>query len=74
MVYSNNIDFLLILRNDSVTIKCHTGGSALNTCGTLRAIGEENLLFYGSIGADENGILLQKKLQQNGVKNQYVIP
>uniref|UniRef100_A0A182T7K0 Adenosine kinase n=1 Tax=Anopheles maculatus TaxID=74869 RepID=A0A182T7K0_9DIPT len=39
------------------------GGSALNTCRVLRALGEKNIIFCGAVGVDENGQILQQILK-----------
>lgn len=41
------------------TFNFSLGGSGLNTCRILRAIGEKNMKFFGAIGKDKNGKLVK---------------
>ncbi|KFB49236.1 AGAP010137-PA-like protein [Anopheles sinensis] len=43
------------------------GGSALNTCRILRALGEKNIIFCGAVGIDENGQILQQILKDSAL-------
>lgn len=47
--------------------KYNPGGSALNTCRILRALGEKNVIFCGAIGADENGEILTQILKDTSL-------
>ncbi|XP_055639046.1 adenosine kinase [Toxorhynchites rutilus septentrionalis] len=47
--------------------KYNPGGSALNTCRILRALGEKNIMFCGAIGADENGEILTQILKDSSL-------
>uniref|UniRef100_T1DI86 Adenosine kinase n=1 Tax=Psorophora albipes TaxID=869069 RepID=T1DI86_9DIPT len=47
--------------------KYNPGGSALNTCRILRALGEKNVIFCGAIGADENGEILTQILKDSSL-------
>ncbi|XP_055543879.1 adenosine kinase [Wyeomyia smithii] len=47
--------------------KYNPGGSALNTCRILRALGEKNVMFCGAVGADENGKILLQILKDNSL-------
>lgn len=47
--------------------KYNPGGSALNTCRILRALGEKNIIFCGAIGADENGEILTQILKDSSL-------
>ncbi|XP_058446266.1 adenosine kinase [Malaya genurostris] len=44
------------------------GGSALNTCRIMRALGEKNVIFCGAVGADENGEILLQILKTCSLK------
>lgn len=47
--------------------KYNPGGSALNTCRILRALGEKNVIFCGAVGADENGEILTQILKDSSL-------
>ncbi|XP_058819040.1 adenosine kinase [Topomyia yanbarensis] len=49
------------------TPKYNPGGSALNTCRILRALGEKNVMFCGAVGADENGEILMQILKDSSL-------
>uniref|UniRef100_A0A1B0CJF5 Adenosine kinase n=1 Tax=Lutzomyia longipalpis TaxID=7200 RepID=A0A1B0CJF5_LUTLO len=54
------IERLMALKNDAEeryakTAQLNPGGSSLNTCRILRALGEKEIIFCGSVGDDENG-------------------
>lgn len=48
-------------------IKFNSGGSALNSCGILKALGEEDIIFFGAVGNDNNGVLLRGLLESKGL-------
>ncbi|XP_055593918.1 adenosine kinase [Uranotaenia lowii] len=49
------------------TPKYNPGGSALNTCRILRALGEKNIIFCGAVGVDEYGIKLEQMLSDSSL-------
>uniref|UniRef100_A0A1B0D5Y5 Adenosine kinase n=1 Tax=Phlebotomus papatasi TaxID=29031 RepID=A0A1B0D5Y5_PHLPP len=63
------IETLMAVKKDAEeryqkTVQFNPGGSSLNTCRILRALGEENVLFCGSVGKDVNGEKLLKLIQE----------
>lgn len=63
--YVVNIFFYFYYRYENV--KFNSGGSALNTCGILKALHEEELIFFGAVGGDNNGVLLRGLLESQGL-------
>ncbi|XP_059614950.1 uncharacterized protein LOC132260684 [Phlebotomus argentipes] len=66
------IERLLAVKKDAEqryakTVQFNPGGSSLNTCRILRALGEKNVLYCGSIGKDENGEKLLQLIGESGV-------
>ncbi|GAB0100825.1 Adenosine kinase [Sergentomyia squamirostris] len=49
-------------------IQLNPGGSSLNTCRILRTLGQENILFCGSVAEDANGSRLLSLIELSGVK------
>jgi sugar/nucleoside kinase (ribokinase family) len=47
------------------------GGSALNSSRMLANLGERNLMFFGAIGDDLNGIFIKESVKKSGVEARY---
>lgn len=54
------------------SFKFTLGGSSLNSCRILSALGERNLLFFGAIGNDTNGKVVKEILKISSVNVWYV--
>ncbi|XP_037044250.1 adenosine kinase [Bradysia coprophila] len=56
------------VRHENLDVQVHLGGSALNTCRLLRAIGDARILFCGAIGVDDNGQFVEQHLKELGIE------
>lgn len=49
------------------TMKFSLGGSSLNSARILAAMGQQDLLFFGAIGEDQNGKIVKEILKRSMV-------
>jgi sugar/nucleoside kinase (ribokinase family) len=49
------------------TMKFSLGGSSLNSSRILAAMGQQELLFFGAIGDDQNGKIVKEILKRSNV-------